>query len=229
MQKRMLYRFIGFIVLILVLWLFKQYFTNVNEFTSDSVAFKNEYENLNGEESSSGYTYMALSLPDTKNVKYATQDDVVNMLTNGTGIIYFGFPECPWCRNIITPLLEVVNDNGLSLLYYNNKEDRDIKELDDNGNIITTKEGSDDYYEIVDLLSDYLGEYKGLSDESIKRLYYPTVVFVDHGEIKGVHIGTVESHTVGTNELTIQQKDELKDIYQNYIDITFNGYCDESC
>lgn len=196
---------------------------------NDSSKFKKEYENLNNKQDSNNNTYMNLSLPSTKSIKYVSGEEVVDIIKNKTGVIYFGFPECPWCRNAITPLLDVINDNEVeTLYYYNNKEDRDIKSLDGT-NIVTEKEGTDNYYQIVDLLKDYLGEYKGLNDPSIKRLYYPTVVFVHDGKVDGIHVSTVESHTVGKTPLNEAQTRELKNIYQGYIDKIYGGVCDQSC
>ena len=29
---------------------------------------------------------------------YRTQDEILKILQHGTGIVYLGFPECPWCK-----------------------------------------------------------------------------------------------------------------------------------
>ena len=36
------------------------------------------------------------------------------------------------------------------------------------------------------MLDDYLPEYKGLNNSKIKRLYFPTVLFVKDGKILGL-------------------------------------------
>ena len=32
---------------------------------------------------------------------YRTLEEINNILENGTGLIFLGFPECPWCRGYL--------------------------------------------------------------------------------------------------------------------------------
>lgn len=99
---------------------------------------------------------------------YKTIDEIINILENGTGIVYLGFPECPWCQAYIPYLEEVAIENEVEAIYYYNiYEDR--------------KENTDKYKEIVKILSDYL-EY---DDEGNKRIYVPAVIAVNDGKIVG--------------------------------------------
>ena len=51
---------------------------------------------------------------------------------NSSGVIYFGFPECPWCRNAVSVLLDAASETGIDKIYYmNNRDDRDIQSLKD--------------------------------------------------------------------------------------------------
>ena len=107
-------------------------------------------------------------------------------------------------------LLDASNEVGIDTIYYfNNKEDRDVKELVDN-EIVIKKNGTQNYYKLVDKLESVLGEYEGLNDSSIKRLYYPTVIFVKDGKIVDSHIGTVDSQENPSIFLDKQQYEELK-------------------
>ncbi|MDD3452962.1 MAG: hypothetical protein PHN42_01625 [Bacilli bacterium] len=198
--------------------------------TDDEIKFKKEYESLNNKNSEKGYQYLNLNIIEDNNIEYIDQYEVIDILKNKTGIIYFGFPECPWCRNMISTLINTSYEFGVDKIYYYNAYDiRDIKHLDEQGNIITDKEGTDEYYQIVDLLKDYLGIYEGLNNESIKRLYFPTVVFVKNGEIKKVHIGTVSDQEDPTIELTEEQKNNLIEIYTDGIAGVYDILCDEDC
>lgn len=192
---------------------------------TDSAKFKKEYESLNSQKN-----YLDVEIPKDNNIKYASFDELMDFLDNGTGVVYFGFPECPWCRNAIPVLLEATKKNEINNVYYfNAKSIRDEKELKD-GKIVTKKEGTKEYYKIVDKLKDYLGPYEGLEDDSIKRLYFPTVVFVMGGKIVGTHIGTVDSQDDPSKPLTKDQKQELLDIYNKNIKKIY-GTCDtdKSC
>ena len=143
-------------------------------------------------------------------------------------MIYFGFPECPWCRNAVPVLIETAKEIGIDKIYYFNALSiRDKKHLNENGKIVVDEEGTEEYKELVDLLYDYLGEYEGLNDSSIKRLYFPTVVFIKNGNILGMHIGTVNTQTDPSEELTTQQIEELKKIYTKYMLEVLGTMCND--
>ena len=186
--------------------------------TSDEKKFKNEYESLNGKKNANGKKYMTIEIPENNNVKYATSKEIIKLLKSGTGVIYFGFPECPWCRNALPVLLDATDCSCQEDIYYFNALSiRDIKHLDDDGKIVTDQKGTSDYYEIVKLLGDNLGAYNGLNDESIKRLYFPTIVFVKDGKIVSTHISTLDSQEDPYQNLTKKQEKELKNIYEDGI------------
>ena len=204
--------------------------TNELTITEDEKKFKNEYESLNGKQNASGKEHPKVDIVEDNGIVYASYNEIKEVITKGTGVIYFGFPECPWCRNAVPMLLQAASNTGLDKIYYfNAKEIRDTKELDENGNVVTTKEGTKEYYELVELLSTVLGEYEGLNDESIKRLYFPTVVFIKDGKIVGCHIDTLPSQTDPRVPLTEEQKAELINIYTDNIIKTLDSVCDDKC
>lgn len=185
----------------------------------NALKFKEEYEAVNK-------TGLDITIPENNKMKYASFIDVMNLLENGTGVIYFGFPECPWCRNIVPVLINSAEDTEIEeILYFNALSIRDKKHLDEFGNIITDQEGTNEYYQLVEKLSSILGPYEGLNDDMIKRLYFPTVVFVKDGKIIGSHIGSVESQTDPSIKLTKAQTDELYQIYTENIQKTLGLVC----
>lgn len=191
------------------------------EVSEDAIAFKEEYEALNNK----GYKEVIIN--ENNPVVYSNYEEIKELITSGTGVIYFGFPECPWCRTALPVLLDSAKENGLEKVYYFNALSiRDKKTLNQNGDIITEKEGTNQYYELIQLLYNYLDEYEGLNDSTIKRLYFPTIVFVKNGKILGVHVGTVETQKSSNDNLTEKQTQELKDIYTRYILQTLDIICD---
>lgn len=174
----------------------------------DALKFKNEYERLNKE------GYKEIKISENNQIKYSSYKEIVEILTSGTGIIYLGFPECPWCRNAVPVLLDAVSETGIETIhYFNALSIRDKKHLDEAGNIVVDDEGTQEYKKLVEILYEYLGEYEGLNDSSIKRIYFPTVIFVKNGDIKGLHVSTVDSQINPNESLTSEQYDELKEIY----------------
>lgn len=200
------------------------------DITDDEIKFKEEYEGLNNQLDSKGRQYLSVDIDENNGMIYATYDEIYELLTKGTGIIYFGFPQCPWCRNAVPMLLQATSNMGIDNIYYFNALDiRDVKSLDSDGNIVVEKEGTKEYYELINILSNYLGEYEGLNDKNIKRLYFPTVVFVLDGEIMGLHVSTIDSQTDPRTPLTEKQKSELVQIYMDYIGKISFDVCDEKC
>lgn len=198
--------------------------------TTDQATFKKELEILNLEKKEDGTNkYIQISIPENNKMKYATFEEVTSLLKEGTGIIYFGFPTCPWCRRILPVFFDTIKDYDIDQIYYYNARDlRDTKKLDENGNIIVEKEGDPKYYELLNLLGDNLGEYEGLNNPSIKRLYFPTFVFIKDGEILGLQVSSVDSYKSTTDDMTEVQKTELSSIFKNYIEQIYNKlYCDE--
>ena len=195
--------------------------------TCETNKFEIEMESLNGKDNGYGGNYLTIDIPSNNKIKYATYQDVENMLTFGTGVIYFGFPECPWCRNLAPTLLKVANEYETTVLYFNNRDERDTKKLE-NGEIVTDVEGSDGYYKILDMLGDYASVYEGLEDDSIKRLYYPTVVFVKNGNIIGVHTGTVDSQDDVSVYLTDEQQLELTNALSEYFEAVAPERCNNN-
>lgn len=95
-------------------------------------------------------------------------DEIIKILENGTGIVYLGFPECPWCQAYVTYLNDVAKENDVDKIYYFNI-------LNDR------KDNTKKYQKIVDLI----GEYLQYDDEGNKRVYVPAVIAVKKGKIVG--------------------------------------------
>ncbi len=179
---------------------------------SEPQVFEEEYEILNDQTSMDGeHTYLAIDVPSDNRVEYVDLAEIQEVLAEGTGVMYFGFPECPWCRTLVPVLFEAVEAAGYEgPVYYGNfLNDRDKLSLDENGNIVVEQEGTEAYRQLVAKLCDWLGPYNGLNDETIKRVYFPTTVFVKNGQIMDVHLTTVESQASGYDPLTAEQHAEL--------------------
>ena len=41
---------------------------------------------------------------------YRDMDEIIRILEHGTGVVYLGFPECPWCQRYVKYLNEVAKD-----------------------------------------------------------------------------------------------------------------------
>lgn len=197
---------------------------------TDAIRFKEEYEVLNDKELGNlGKKYPTIELKENNPMYYATYEEVLKALDE-TAIIYLGYPECPWCRNLVPTLIDAANKTSINKIYYiNMKDERNKLSLDANGEIETEYEGTEGYKKLVEKLKDVLPVYEGLNDESIKRIYVPVVIFVKDGEVINMHIDTVESQTDPLVELSKEQKSELKSILTDYMLEVSNSTCDDAC
>ena len=107
-------------------------------------------------------------VPDDNVFVYSDVDEIIDILENGTGVVYLGFPECQWCDQYVVYLNEVAKENGiLEIHYYNIREDR--------------SNNTENYQKIVALLEDYLED----DEDGNHRIYVPAVIFMNNGEIVG--------------------------------------------
>ncbi len=198
--------------------------------TEDSKAFKEQYESLNGTKNSSDKDYLKVSIAENNPVEIKTDEEILEVLTNGTGVIYFGFNSCPWCRSLVETLLQSIDDNNIKKLYYVDIKDIRSSYEVKNKKLKETKKGTESYYEILKKLDEYLTEYtitedKKEYDTKEKRLYAPTVIAIKNGEIVGFHEGTVESMTDPYLGLNADEKKELLNIFKD----TFKDLKDNTC
>lgn len=233
----------GSMIIIIIVFLFSifmgyRYFEDKKETTSkDAVTFKKEYEALNNRVNpNNNKLYPEVSISNDNPVKYSSYDEIFEVLKSGTGVIYFGFPECPWARNLVPVMLSAAKEVEIDTIYYLNiKDDRDVLMLNENDDIITEKEGNKKYFELVEKLDSILDDYiltdndgKGVSTGE-KRIYTPLLIFVKNGKIIAHHTDTVDSQTDPYVALNDRQSEELLLKLINYMSKISASVCDESC
>lgn len=209
---------------------------NKEEKDADAIKFLNEYSELNGKvNESNGKNYVDVSISDTNTVKYIDEEKAVELLENGTGTIYFGFSSCPWCRSLVSTLTKVAEEKNETIYYLDILDIRSSFELSE-GKLNKIKEGTKEYYKILELLDKNLEEFY-LTDEAgnkfdtgEKRLYAPTLVAFNKGKITDFHVGTVDSQKSGYDNLNESQLEELerrieKLLNSNDIEVCTNEKC----
>jgi len=203
---------------------------------TDAIKFKREYEEFNGKKyENTEISYFDVNLSSNNLFKYIKAEDAVKFLNEGTGVIYFGFPQCPWCRTLVPYLEEVGKSVGVKNIYYLNiLELRDTYEVEGKKANIT-KEGTKEYYELLKALDKYLEEYYLTNedgkkiDTGVKRLYAPTTVVVKDGKIVDFLEGTVDSQKKFV-ALTKEETSELKKRLSNmFIKISNTACTDTGC
>lgn len=194
--------------------------TDTNQPTQETLAFKLEYEALNDDHNPH------MQVPETIKIHTLDFTGTRDLLEKGTGILFFGFPTCPWCRNLLPELFVAMQENGINDLYYfNPKSIRDKKSLNEAGEIVEEIPTSAEYQYLLDKMDAILPAYEGLNDPSIKRLYVPTLVVLKDGKILGHHLNTIDEQTDPYIPLTEEQKKKLR----NLISVQMFPLINETC
>ena len=149
-KKRILLIIIAIVIVLCVLFCLLKVYKTEKEVIKDNVKFSQEYG----------------SVSEDNVFCYKTIDEIINILEHGTGVVYLGFPECPWCKEYVIYLNEVAKNSGCDKVYYFNI-------LNDR------KDNTKKYQEIVNILKDYLP----YDEEGNKRIYVPAVIAVKDGKI----------------------------------------------
>lgn len=146
---------------------------------------------------------------------YRNLDEINKILENGTGVVYLGFPECPWCRGYIPYLNEVaINEHLDKIYYFNILNDR--------------KNNTSGYKKTVQLLNDYL-KY---DNEGNKRIYVPAIIAVNNGKIVGFDDeSSLDTKGYETPEEYWKNEDldGLKKRLSDMIKASFPSYCTSGC
>ena len=216
-NKKIIFIIIIIIVLLLLVGAFL--LLNKKNENSDATRFKEEYESLNNTNTESGKKVRNIEIPSNNPIIYSNEDEIVEMINNKeTFVVYFGFPNCPWCRSVLPNLLEAASDLKLDKLYYVNVLDiRDKIEYKD-GNLTTTKEGTKGYYKLLELLDKVLSDYSIEDDNGNelatgeKRIYAPNVVGIVDGKAEKLTEGISKKQTDAYMKLTrVMNKESYND------------------
>lgn len=150
MKKKNILILLG--VVILVILIISSYF----------IFFKKDKEITDGEKFAKEYTKLSSDNVFT----YRSLKEINKMLEKGTGVVYLGFPECPWCQGYVGYIDEIAKKVGIDKVYYSNV-------LEDRSN------NTEEYQTTIKLLKDYLPN----DEEGNPRVYVPLVVVIKNGKV----------------------------------------------
>jgi len=198
--------------------------------TADEKEFKKEYESINGTTRTNGQEVKKINIRDKNKMEYIDIEKALEILDNGSGVIYFGYAADPLCRNAVPSIIEAATDANLDKIYYinvrpNDKIENDIRdtyELNERNKPKLVKEGSDGYKDLIVALANELSDYvlytdKGKSvNAGEKRLNVPTVVAIKDGELVGFHEGTVKGNNEEEGKVNDLTDAEEKELYNTY-------------
>ena len=126
-------------------------------YNADASKFKKEYEALNDQTNANGKTIRKVNINEDNPFTYSTVDEILKKVEKGeTFIVYFGFPNCPWCRSVIEKAIEVANKENIKTIYYinirneNNEEIlRDQYRLGKKNKVVLDQEAGEGYKDLL--------------------------------------------------------------------------------
>ena len=207
--------------------------TGCKKQNEDALKFKEEYESFNNQKNDY-FEYRALSIDEKNPFVFATDEDIVEMFENEDDfIVYFGDPQCPWCRSVVEQAIKSAKENNIKKIYYvrfwkgfHEELIRDVYKLDENNEPVLDQEGSKAYTKLLEYLDGVLNEYtlKDAEGNTIstneKRIFLPNFVAVQGGQAKELVQGISDKQTEYNGELTEEIiKDEQKifnDFFSKY-------------
>lgn len=119
-----------------------------------------------------------------------------------SGLLYFGFVNCPWCQELVPILHELTRQENVPVYYIETRNRENTRLYSD---------------EERDKISPYLKEFIKENKEGTPTLYVPLVVAVENGEVIAGHQGTTSDHNAHEEKLSEAQKELLQNDLQNLI------------
>ena len=219
------------IVLLLVIGVFT--ILTVNNKKEDKkmgLAFKTDYEEVNGKENKNGKKHREVNISEDNKFIEITVNDLIKKIDNEeTFYVYFGSRLCPWCRSTIEKADKISRDNNIEKVYYidiwddeGNEILRDKYIVNDNNELEVVIEKSEEYAKLLEIFDSVLDNYTLTNSDgeevetNEKRIYAPNFVYVEKGKAIKLVEGISDKQKDSREELT---KDMLKDEEKQFNDL----------
>ncbi len=148
------------------------------------------------------YEWIGNEIADFRQITFA---ESLRLFTEkGSGILYYGYDDCPYCERGIPLLNEAALETGVTVYY-----------IDVYGPFQPTRDEFDD-------LCDYIEETFIEDKDGNKSFFVPLVIGVKNGEITASHVSLVSDFVLEDEDsmMSDAQKSELKKIYLDIIEKT---------
>ena len=210
------------VLLILILFI-SLLVTGCSANNKDALKFKEEYEKINGDKTSySDNKYRTLKIDKNNPYVYSSAKEILEKINNKeTFYVYFGSSYCPWCRSVIEKSIESAQKNNIKKIYYvdiwngfHNEILRDTYKLNDKNEAEKEKDGTKEYYKLLEKFDNLLEDYTLTTDDGEevkvgeKRIFAPDFIYVENGVAKSITSATSENQQDADAKLT---KEILKD------------------
>ena len=195
-----------------------------------ALAFKEEYESLNGKEVKDGILHRTVTIDEFNPFVKVTPRELLEKIDNNeTFYVYFGDKLCPWCRSVIEKAVEVAKAKGIKTIYYVNIWDdefneilRDKYKLNKKDKAVIDIEGTPEYKRFLEIFDNVLSEYtlttsKGKTVKTgEKRIYAPNFIYVEEGKSIRLTTGNSDKQTGAFDELTDEILADEQSLFEEF-------------
>ena len=105
---------------------------------------------------------------DDNRFVYVSPSEIKQIFEHGSGLVFLGFKECPWCQKLAPMIDEAAKAEGLTKVYH-----MDIRQARANNDVT--------YQMLVEKLKDYLAK----DGDGNPRIFVPDVTALHDGKIVG--------------------------------------------
>ncbi len=203
--------------------------TSEPEYKQTALAFKEEYEKVNGKTLRGDIKYRELDINKNNPYVKVSIDEIADKIKNGESFyLYVGDHLCPWCRSGIEKMIEVANREKIETIYYvdfwdddHNEILRDLYDVEIKGKKVSfkqTREANEGYKVLYEAVKDYIQDYTVTKDgkeytvTGVKKVYGGDHFKFENGKCTKYISLRVPSLAKATDELTedvLKEQDKL--------------------
>ena len=205
---------------------------------SDAIKIKEEYADLNDKVNENNQRiYPKVVLSDDNIFDISSEDEVIEILKSD-GMVFLGDSNDAYSRTLISLVDKVSKDYDIDkIAYLDISKVKDVIDVDDLGEPIVKEEGSNGYYQILDILDEWLPTYyvKNKDGEEVdtkeKKVVVPMVIVANGGKVEKVKMGTISSQKNGYDILSSDEENKITDELKSLFSIVNKDSCsiDEAC
>jgi hypothetical protein len=241
MKKKLLLVFAILCTLIIATGCEKKEKKEDNKPKETAIAFKKEYEKVNGKTMKDDIKYRTLKIDEKNPYVKISIDEVAKKIKNGESFyLYVGDHLCPWCRSGIEKMIEVANREKIDTIYYvdfwdddHNEILRELYDVEIKGKKTSfkiTQEATEGYKVLYEAVKDMgLKDYTVTKDgkeytvPNVKKVYGGDHFYFNKGVCKKFVTLRVPSLAKATDELTEEVLKEQDKVYTDLF--TFSNAC----
>ena len=160
-----------------------------NRRKSDNIAFSEEY-----------------GITSDNIFKYKTTKETLNIMQEGSGIIFFGFPENEWSKEYALMMNETAKKLNIKEIYYYNFK-------------AARSSNNHSYNQMVEILKDFLPTM----DTGTQNIYAPSMAIIKNGYVlfydseTSITPGTIKPNEYWTKEIIIQKESMMQTMFETYL------------